>query len=1159
MILFQKTSLRCNFIMLKTLLMTGFIGIIFPTKVVSQPYSVQSDQWFATDALGRSSVEFNEAGNTRKGKYVGIFYLTWHHEFAKREKFSNVSKILRKFPEAANDENHPAWENFFGDYFWDEPLFGYYSTTDEWVLRKHAELLADAGVDVVFLDCTNGSFTWKESYMKLCEVWTKARQDGVKTPSIAFILPFGALSNARISMTEIYQDLYAPGLYKDLWFMWKGKPLMLAYPESLDQPISDSNVTAGMKFTATTGFNGVDVNCPSWGNNIGSLTLSLYQWNTDYATSVAGTPIASKTFDNFYDNAWLLLPTSDLAPGDYVWELSQAQEIVGVWKYPDAIGTATSFVNGIPVTGQFNARIRTTSNSTMIPLTTGSTITPVQLFSKVPTADTEEIKQFFTFRPPVGSLKYSPNRTDQWGWLNVYPQHGFAPTENGFEEVTVGIAQNASDETGGHCTAFNMPGTYGRSYTNAYGQSADTSAYLYNLNFDEQWSRAYELDPELVFVDGWNEWVAWRHQGWTDCVGRVITHHAFPDAYNWDKSRDIEPVKGWGKYADVSYLHFVNKVRKFKGMTQPAVASTEKEITIGSFSGWNDVLPEYPHYKGNTLHRSHDGYGSLFYTNTTGRNDIVMAKVARDAQNLYFYVETSDTLTHPTETDWMQLFIDIDRNKSTGWEGYDFMLNRTSPTQTMTLERSIDSWNWTSVGQVNYAIDSNKIEIEIPRTMLGEHASDTLDFEFKWADNAQLDGNILNFYTNGDAAPGGRFNFRYCSHVIPDPVICKPYRIDALRIPNTLQAQEFDKGGQQFTFYDKTAENTSGAFRSDEAVDIAPTGDSKGQFDVVNIEDGEWMDYSIHSTKKQLYFLEIRYAATTASILHFEVNGEDVSSSLSLESTGSESSYKTYLTAFELPQGIYPLRIVFDQASSGLRVNYFNFLGQDPACCNRTEWNFNYSSDCWATNSAVSGKAQNGIYTLEISNSAPDITSFGALQIPGKVFKWVKIRLKNNSNATRAKFHWMAYNETEWNPSRMVEFELSSNNADYVDYYLNPDKNSLWRTTLKQLKLEFPDASKGSIDIDQIRLSTVNTSGTNKINSPVVTVSPNPARDKFIINSGLTTIEKIQIFDMQGRLVFSDKISFEGSKQISPSLKKGMYLIHLKTVSDNIIKRLIIQ
>lgn len=49
----------------------------------------------------------------------------------------------------------------------------------------------------------------------------------------------------------------------------------------------------------------------------------------------------------------------------------------------------------------------------------------------------------------------------------------------------------------------------------------------------------------------------------------------------------------------------------------------------------------------------------------------------------------------------------------------------------------------------------------IPKSVLG--LSSSVNLEFKWSDNMQDEGNIMDFYVNGDVAPGGRFNFVYCS------------------------------------------------------------------------------------------------------------------------------------------------------------------------------------------------------------------------------------------------------------------------------------------------------------------------------------------------------------------------------------------------------------
>ena len=122
--------------------------------------SVNSDFWAATDALGRKVREYGETGERKKDKFVAMFYWTWHiYDMPPGSQVNNTTEILREHPEAIRSFDDPAWNNP-GRYYWEQPLFGYYKTTDPWVLRKHAEMLADAGIDVVFFDCTNLTLTW---------------------------------------------------------------------------------------------------------------------------------------------------------------------------------------------------------------------------------------------------------------------------------------------------------------------------------------------------------------------------------------------------------------------------------------------------------------------------------------------------------------------------------------------------------------------------------------------------------------------------------------------------------------------------------------------------------------------------------------------------------------------------------------------------------------------------------------------------------------------------------------------------------------------------------------------------------------------------------------------------------------------------------------
>ncbi len=566
----------------------------------------------ATDALGRSLATYKEAGQ-KKDKYVAMFYWTWHQgEDDTTYQVKNISEIVRKYPEAMQDYHHPAWGSKRpGFFFWEQPLLGYYKTTDPWVLRKHAEMLADAGVDAVFFDCTNGSLTWKESYEALMKTWDQAQKDGVNVPKIAYMLPFGPAPHSLVSLRQLYRDVYKPGRYQNLWFIWKGKPCIMAYPDNLTDSQED-----------------------------------------------------------------------------------------------------------------------------------------------------REIAAFFTFRPGQPDYVDGPKRNDQWGWLENYPQHGYVRGPDGrFEQVTVGIAQNAAPETKGHCSAFNLPGAQGRSFSQRNGFDPRPEGYLYGWNFQEQWDRAFELDPELVFVTGWNEYIAgqWLPQhGWTG------DPFSFVDQFDWDHSRDIEPNKGWGDRGDVYYYQLIDYVRRFKGMNAPAIVSGPKTIRLGKAEDWHDVKPDYEHYRGNTFHRDHQGRYDQYYVNTTGRNDIVRAKVARDAFDVWFYVETADKLTPATDRNWMLLFIDVDRDKSTGWNGYDFVVNRVCPSgRKAVVERNVGNrWEWEKAAEARFAVKDNKLELEIPRDALGLKGK-KIDLEFKWNDNMQENGNIMDFYVNGDTAPGGRFNFVY--------------------------------------------------------------------------------------------------------------------------------------------------------------------------------------------------------------------------------------------------------------------------------------------------------------------------------------------------------------------------------------------------------------
>lgn len=236
----------------------------------------------------------------------------------------------------------------------------------------------------------------------------------------------------------------------------------------------------------------------------------------------------------------------------------------------------------------------------------------------------------------------------------------------------------------------------------------------------------------------------------------------FYDTFTAEFSRDIEPTREQG-LNDNYYYQLASAIRKFKGVRKSPGASKSKEILIdGNFDDWTDVKPEFRDDIGDKAIRDCSGIGKgIRYINNTGRNDFKLMKVARDSKNVYFYVETVDDITSYTDANWMRLLIKVDDNNP-NWSGYNYIVNRTDITEsTTTLEKSTSGWNWEKVNSnISYKTNKNKMEIAIPKSDLGI-TKKQVNIQFKWNDNMQEQGDVLDFYLNGDTAPNGRFNYVY--------------------------------------------------------------------------------------------------------------------------------------------------------------------------------------------------------------------------------------------------------------------------------------------------------------------------------------------------------------------------------------------------------------
>ena len=370
--------------------------------------------------------------------------------------------------------------------------------------------------------------------------------------------------------------------------------------------------------------------------------------------------------------------------------------------------------------------------------------------------DTEEVAlvneliDFFTFRETGNRWKGDTTQNKYWHWLVNYPQPEWGYTENGRTEcVNLGMAINESylyKET--RVGVFSEEYTKGKSYTEAFGEDYRPEAVHEGYFFREQASRVLEIDPEFCFIDGWNEYNTARGR---DYYG---VPNAFIDLYDDEKSRDFEPTKGEVK--DDYYNILVDFIRKYKGVRPAPVASAETAININDGADqWANVLPEYINDYG-AYERDALGYkdydtGENYVYKTEVVNSISRAKVARDADNLYFYAVCESDI-NMRDNNSMNLYLNTDRNYPTGWEGYDYVVSNGK-----VYKFSDGSFDKTEVGTAEYAVSGKTITVKVPKALIGYNT----ELEFKWTDNIDAKGDLMLFYTEGNAAPVGRFNYLY--------------------------------------------------------------------------------------------------------------------------------------------------------------------------------------------------------------------------------------------------------------------------------------------------------------------------------------------------------------------------------------------------------------
>jgi alpha-glucosidase len=205
-------------------------------------------------------------------------------------------------------------------------------------------------------------------------------------------------------------------------------------------------------------------------------------------------------------------------------------------------------------------------------------------------------------------------------------------------------------------------------------------------------------------------------------------------------------------------------------------------------------------------------------------------------------------------------------------------------------------------------------------------------------------------------------------------------------IPGTIQAENYDKGGQSVAYNDFDTTNDGGQYRLTEGVDIEACTDAGGGYDVGWTVAGEWEKYTVNVLTPGIYTLSARVSSpASGDIFHVKLGGTTISGNINVPNTGGWQTWQSVnVTTPALPSGGNTMSIMID--SPGYNINYLTFtlasfvscpgavdylIATTPTAGNTYQWQVNTGSGFTAlANNATYANVTNDTLTFLNATSA---------------------------------------------------------------------------------------------------------------------------------------------------------------------------------------------
>ncbi|WP_082050815.1 carbohydrate-binding protein [Neotamlana sedimentorum] len=385
-----------------------------------------------------------------------------------------------------------------------------------------------------------------------------------------------------------------------------------------------------------------------------------------------------------------------------------------------------------------------------------------------------------------------------------------------------------------------------------------------------------------------------------------------------------------------------------------------------------------------------------------------------------------------------------------------------------------------------------------------------------------------------------------------------------------IEAENFDYfvlDGQNRTYSDNSSANEGGEYRTDEGVDLKVC--SEGGYNITNIEDGEWLTYTIKVPANGTYNIGIRYASANANgKIKFNLDGDDITGEVAVPHGGSNSTSLTNWKDFEvvnevhLTKGAKALKIMFSGADNAFELNNISISLVEPDSdpVNLAVLHGVASQSIDSDPCPYGGCAENAIDGNTNGNFGGGSVTHSAHGTSGSL-KWWKVDLQNNYNIETINI----YNRTGGYQSRLsdltVEIKDSNGNTVYSEFFAGyPDPS--WTLDIGGIVGQEVIISKTTdtgITLAEVEVfgvdNAVTLSNQDFKLQNTVKLYPNPVGNSInIINAQGASVS---MFNVLGKQVLQKNIQSNSDLINMSGLKSGIYFAKISGGKTTIIKKLV--